>query len=118
MTKLRINVGVCGFDVVVKTKEEDYKATTLDIETECPDMQKLAETLEDELIDALQEMECHFKDDIQPDHTFIDTLVYQKSAEHLHCSDCLAPAGILRAIFIETGLTLPDNNGSIEVLEQ
>ena len=117
MSTVKIDAGICGFTTIVDAESEDSQFVKLDIKSGCPDIKELSKELADESIDSFKEMECHSFGKGREGHTFIDTKIYQKSALHLHCSDCPVPSGIMKGIMLSAGLALP-KDASIEILQR
>ncbi|MBW2430819.1 MAG: hypothetical protein JRF56_17825 [Deltaproteobacteria bacterium] len=97
MAKCEINAGICGFDTTVEAVDSGKWKIRLEITSDCPNIQKLAEELVE--IDALDEIAKKAK----------STKTYEIAAKHIpHCS-CIVPSGIIKAVEVAAGLALPKN---------
>ncbi|MBS1250876.1 MAG: hypothetical protein MAG431_02473 [Chloroflexi bacterium] len=95
MAKVKIDAGICGFHTIVEAEKlENYKVK-LNIESECPDIENLAEELKE--VDAFSEIS--FRRGIP------ETL--QKGQEFCAHASCPVPVGIIKAIEVTAGLALP-----------
>ncbi len=95
MAKCEINAGICGFGTTVEAIDLGKYKIRLNITSECPNIQKLAEELVE--IDALDEIAKKAK----------STKTFEIAAKHCpHCS-CIVPPGIIKAVEVAAGLALP-----------
>lgn len=97
MAQAHIDSGICGFTTHVETTQrEDYKVG-IKIESECPDIQKLASDGDIDEVDALQEI------------SFRRGMPEILARGHEYCAHagCPVPAGIVKAVEVEAGLALP-----------
>ncbi len=95
MAKCEINAGICGFNTTVEAIDLKKYKIRLNITSDCPSIQKLAEELVE--IDALDEIAKKAK----------STKTYEIAAKHCpHCS-CIVPSGIIKAVEVAAGLALP-----------
>ena len=94
MAKAEIFAGNCGYNTKVEATL-DGKVVKLDITSECPAMQKMADELDE--INPYQEIS--FKRAMPTIH----------AAGHKHCTHaaCPVPVGIIKAVEIEAKLALP-----------
>ena len=94
MAKAEIFAGNCGYNTKVEATL-DGKVVKLDITSECPAMQKMA----DELDEVNPYQEISFKRAMPTIH----------AAGHKHCTHaaCPVPVGIIKAVEIEAKLALP-----------
>lgn len=86
--------GICGFNTKVIATEDGGKIK-LTIETNCPNVVKLADELTE--VDAFNEV---FK-------RVILTKTYELASKYLPHSACIVPTGILKAVEVEANLALP-----------
>ncbi len=101
MSRACIYAGICGFSTDVEATSEDRQHVTLHIESECPDVKRLAKKLNGQTYDAYEVIgPC-----AQPGSIF-DTEVMTLCGELPHVA-CPVPAGIHKAIEIAAGLALP-----------
>ncbi|MBS3970659.1 MAG: hypothetical protein KGZ94_11175 [Clostridia bacterium] len=97
----QINGGICGFTTKVTSTDEGGKIK-LSIETDCPNVKKLAEELTE--VDPFNEV---FK-------RATSTKTYELASKHLPHPACIVPCGILKAVEIEANLALP-KDASVQV---
>ena len=103
MTKSVIKAGVCGFKTMVKAESSDGQNVSLQIESGCQDIQKIAESLRE--VDAFSAVFGKMT----------DSPVYQLAVEHCSHTACPVPMGILKTIEAAASLALPkDVSVSIE----
>ena len=95
MTLAEIQGGICGFVTKVKANSKDGQKIELTIETDCPNVSKLAAELKE--VDAFKEVLSRA----------LDTATYQLASKYCPHPGCPVPAGILKAIEVEAGLALP-----------
>lgn len=95
MATARINAGVCGYQTTVKAQADGNYLVTLQIESQCKAIQRLAEHLTE--VNALNEISFRGN----PPETL------QKGAEYCSHAACPVPSGILKAIEVAAGLALP-----------
>ncbi|MEA2007915.1 MAG: hypothetical protein U9O54_02250 [Chloroflexota bacterium] len=97
MASVKIDSGICGFHTQVEAESlENYKVK-LSIESDCPDIQNLAENLKE--VEAFSEIS--FRRGIP------ETL--QKGQKYCAHAACPVPVGIIKAIEVAAGLALPKN---------
>lgn len=97
-----IKSGVCGFTVRATAHSEDAVHVALNIESDCPNYQKVAEELRE--VDAFQEL-------------FVDKregLIWKTCARYSPHVSCPVPVGLLKLIEVSAGLALPQTV-SIEI---
>jgi hypothetical protein len=95
MAKATIKAGNCGYSAVVEaTKVEDYQIA-LQIESDCPHIQKLAENLNE--VNALNEISFRRGD---PE-------ILAKGAQFCTHASCPVPVGIIKTVEVTAGLALP-----------
>lgn len=106
MIHLEIDAGVCGMKTVVKAQSEDMQTATLDIDSDCPDIQKAAEELKQ--INGMQEAFGKIG----------NTTVYETARKYCKHAACPVPAAIIKATEAACGLALPkDVSITIEKIE-
>lgn len=101
MAVSQINAGICGFFVKVTATDDNGKVKLL-IETDCPNVKKLAEELTE--VDPFNEI---FK-------RATSTKTYELASKHLPHPACIVPSGILKAVEVEANLALP-KDASVQV---
>ena len=101
MASAEIDSGICGFSATVRTRA-DGKTMRIEIESDCPHVQSLAE----ELTSVSPFAEIGFRGEGP------ETL--RLAAKHLAHAACPVPVGIIKAIEVEAGLALP-REASIKV---
>jgi hypothetical protein len=102
VAKAIIDPGICGFIVEVVAKTEGDKCA-LEITCDCECIQNMAEELK--LVDPMEEIGFH-RD---------GPLTLRMFAKHCPHPSCPVPAGILKAVEVESGLALP-KDAKIEVI--
>ena len=95
MINVEVDAGVCGMKTVIKAKSEDMQKTLLEIQSDCPDIQKAAEELKE--LDAMQEAFGKIG----------STKVYEILRKHCKHAACPVPSGIIKAAEAASGLALP-----------
>lgn len=100
-----IKAGACGFTITVKAVSEDGHKVNLEITSDCPNYQKIANELVE--VDAFQEI---FKK-LHMGH------VYEVFAKHSPHPSCPGVSGIMKTIEVAAGLALPQN-ASISVAKE
>ena len=98
MTKVAVYGGACKNKVTIEAKREGT-TVKLSMESTCDDVMKLAEDLQYVSFDDIIPRKAKLP-------TFIDVVVYVKSARHLKHFDCPVPCAILKAVMAEFGLQL------------
>jgi thioredoxin reductase len=94
MAKAEITSGICGFTTTVETRMRGANCT-LFIESDCMDVQRLAEELVE--VDPFQEIT--FRGD--------GPRTLKAVARHCKHTACPVPSGIIKAVEVESGLALP-----------
>lgn len=94
MAKAEICSGICGFmtTVVASTNGEGCKVS---IQSQCMNVQRLASALTD--VDPIREIS--YRGD--------GPLTWQLARKYLPHTSCSVPAGIIKAVEVESGLALP-----------
>ncbi|ODA40768.1 hypothetical protein [Desulfosporosinus sp. BG] len=100
-----IHSGVCGFTINVKAVCEDRHKVKLEITSDCPNYQKIAQELTE--IDA-------FKEIFQKLHM---GTVYQTFAKYSPHPSCPGVSGIMKTVEVAAGLALPQN-ASIQITKE
>ena len=94
MSRVEIDPGICGMSAVIEVDAVNKSAVTIKITSACEKVQGMSDTLSYvSLVDALKPQ--------------IYSVVYKSAAEHALCASCVVPAGILKAVEVESGLALP-----------
>ena len=94
MTKAEIMAGICGFSTRVDARAEGA-ACALSIESECEHVRQMGELLTE--VDPFREITYRGE----------GPLTLQVAADCCRHPACPVPAGILKAIEVESGLALP-----------
>ncbi|MGQ9631286.1 MAG: DUF6951 family protein [bacterium] len=102
MAKVKIDAGICGFVTEVVAESEDMQYVALRVESPCPNVQKLAEELTREPLDALLEIAPR-KSCGRPNNSRI----LEASSKHIPHPACPVCVGILKAVEVAVGLALP-----------
>jgi len=95
-TTIRVNPGICGFAATVSAEKVDKRRVRLSITSDCLQVTKLAQQL-DEI-----EMVALFKPPAS-------SPVYAAAAACLLHPPCAVPLAIIKAVECEMGLALPKN---------
>ncbi|MCE5217367.1 hypothetical protein LLH03_10115 [bacterium] len=93
-----IHAGVCGFVTTVTASCEDGQNVTLDIQTDCPNMQCLSAALPP-VIDCYAQLGGGYEGDF-----------YQAARTCLKgccCGGCVVPPGLFKAMQVSAGVALP-----------
>lgn len=104
MTKVIISPGICGFKVTVRAEKKERRSVTVQIETDCEMVKKLAEDVGH--VDMMAAFTSH-----------LNNPVYRSAAKHLKHAACPVPSGILKAVEAELGLAIPRDASIIFVKE-
>ena len=103
MAQARIFSGICGFTTTVTATSKDRQHVTLKVETDCPDVVRIAKKLAAEPFDAYEEIgPCR-----QPGSMY-DTRIMRICGELPHVA-CPVPAGICKSVEVAAGLALPQD---------
>ncbi|MHB1294265.1 MAG: DUF6951 family protein [Anaerolineae bacterium] len=95
MATVEVIAGVCGFKTTISSSADDMFEVTLAIQSDCPQIRKLAEALPQ--VSALQELRVPIN----------ESVVYRLAGPcRLHAA-CPVPSAILKAIEVATGMALP-----------
>jgi hypothetical protein len=96
LVKATINAGVCGFVTVVTAESDDVQNVSFKFESDCPNVQKLAEDFP--VVDGYQEIGDGY-----------GGVIFTKVISGLKgcCSGCVVPCGIFKAMQVAAGLALP-----------
>lgn len=93
MKKVIVQSGACGYLVIIKAVKGEDQKVRIALETDCEMVRKMQQdTSELERMDAFK--------------GFLDNPVYRSAAKHLKHVACPVPAGILKALEVETGLNI------------
>jgi len=94
MSKLRIQPGACGMEVIVEVSHVEKKTYAVSVVSECPMVVKLGNDLGTlSMMDAFKRL--------------IENPVYVKGAACIKHAACPVPSGILKALEVEAGLAVP-----------
>jgi len=96
MVELEVNAGICGFKTKVKAESNEKYRCTLQVESECSFVQKMAEKLSE--VNAMNEL---FKKGQSQILAATEGII-----PHITCP---VAGGILRAVEVCSGLALPKN---------
>ena len=99
MIIVTVDAGVCGFETVVRAESGDMQNVKLEIQSECPDIQSMAEELKE--LDAFKENFAKIG----------ESAVYESARRYCKHTACPVPAGIHKAIEAAAGLALPKDAG-------
>ena len=103
MAKATIDAGICGYTTTVEAEKLDKFQVKLQIESECPHIQKMAADLQE--VNALDEISPR-----KGNHE-----IMAKGNQYCTHSACPVPVGIIKAVEVATGLALPkDANIKVE----
>ncbi len=97
MIKTRVDAGVCGFKTTIKATASGMETVNVDIESECPDIRKVANILKE--IDIMEEAFGKIG----------ATRVYQTASQHCKHASCPVPMAIIKTAEAAAGLALPKN---------
>lgn len=95
MATVEINSGICGFITRVEVKKTGQKTVEVNIETDCPNLKKVAGNIKD--IKPIKEIFCKLH----------ETETYKSLVNGIAHPACLVPAGVLKGIELEAELALP-----------
>lgn len=96
MVKSIIRAGVCGFTTKVNAESDDMQNVTFRIESDCPNITKLAEGFPS--VDGYEEIGAGFSG-----------VIHQRAVSILKgcCSGCAVPSGLFKSMQVAAGLALP-----------
>lgn len=97
MVTAEVHSGICGFVTRIKAESNDMQNVSLTIESDCPDVQKLAGELLS--LDAFKEILSRA----------VNTTTYQLASRFCPHPGCPVPSGILKAVEVAVGMALPKN---------
>lgn len=93
MTRLKIQPGACGMEVIVEVGQKDKKTFGVTIESECPMAERLGRELGTlDMMDAFKRLQ--------------ENPVYVKGAACIKHAACPVPSGVLKALEVEAGLAV------------
>lgn len=95
MAIIEINSGACGFITKVSAIKVNKQTVEIDIETDCPNIQKVAGNVK--TVNPLKELFCKLH----------DTEVYKILAKGVVHPACIVPSGVLKAVEVAAELALP-----------
>lgn len=96
MVEVEVKSGICGFTTHIKVDAKAGYKATCQIETDCPNHQKVAKILEGQELDIMDEL---FKKG--------NSQVLEICQANLPHVSCPVPAGILKALEVAAKLALP-----------
>lgn len=97
MTKIKVCPGVCGLESVICADSEDMVEAELTVETQCPFVRKMIESIEQPI--SAYEV-CFGKPG--------KGAIYD-AAESLAHAACPVPSAVVKLLEVECGLALPKN---------
>lgn len=95
MAQVEIFAGACGFTTQVNARKTGARQVALDIESDCPAIQRLAAALPE--VDPFREFTFRGP----------EPLTLQLASKHCSHAACPVPTGIIKAVEVEAGLALP-----------
>ena len=95
MTQVEINAGACGFVTTVKASKQGPRQVALDISSDCPAVEEMAQELTELGFDVLLR------------HRFAQGPLAELAGRTLKHSACPVVSGVLKAAEVELGLNLP-----------
>jgi hypothetical protein len=95
MINVEVDAGVCGMKTIIKANSEDMRTAQVEIQSDCPDIQKAAEELKE--LDGMQEVFGKIG----------STKVYEVLRKYCKHAACPVPSGIIKAVEAASGLALP-----------
>lgn len=96
MAETRVHMGNCGLETVIRATVDEAYDVQLSIESECPTIQALGESLPP--LNAL---------DIG--RTIFGSTIYQIANDQLKHVSCAVPSAILRTVEVAAGIDLPSD---------
>lgn len=100
--KAEVDAGICGFSAVIIAEAEDMMGTArVSLKTECPNLKKLGENLEVNIMDVVQKgcgSDFHKK--------MVEVIPV------MHCP-CPVTGGLFQAVKVAAGLALPKDFGTV-----
>jgi hypothetical protein len=97
-----ITAGVCGFQTKVTADSPDDQLVSLTLETDCAKIAALAERLQQDPVDAYDEVAAGFSGVI---------LTAAREALSGCCAGCVVPPGIFKALQVAARVALPREVG-------
>lgn len=94
MTKVIVDSGACGFTVTVTVKKGKEKKVHISLETDCEMVKEMLNDIS--IMDMMALFTGH-----------LSNPVYKSAARHLKHVSCPVPSGILKAVEVEAGLSVP-----------
>lgn len=83
-----IRPGICGFRTIARAESSDGEAVDITLETDCPNVTRLAELLAEEMpLNAYREIDPR-----------ADNTVLTAGRASRCCTDCIVPASVLKAM--------------------
>jgi len=110
MVRVNITAGICGFStLVIATKEDGYEAS-FQLESQCPNWEKVNAKLGGQPIDMMAEL---FRDRETGE---IHSRVIETALNTIPHISCPVISGILKALEVSVGLALP-KDAAIQFVE-
>jgi hypothetical protein len=100
MIEVDVKPGICGMPSRIRVHSEDGQHARVEITSDCPSIQKLADVLDE--VDAYAEL--YNKEGIPP--------MYYRIREHCKHAACPVPVALLKGIEAAIGTALP---GDVEI---
>jgi hypothetical protein len=94
MTQVEIEPGICGMPTAIEVDTAGKFAVSIKLTGECEKVLSMSNSLS-----------CIKVGDALRPH--VSSVVYRCAAECNLCASCAVPAGILKAVEVESGLALP-----------
>ena len=111
MARTIIYSGICGFTTTVRATSDDRRHVSLEVQSDCPDVIRIAKKLRASPFDAFIEIgPC------QRLGSIYDTRMMRICSALPHVA-CPVPAGICKAVEVAAGLALP-RDARIEVFAE
>ncbi len=101
MTEVSIFAGICGFTTLVRSEDQGGFQAELNLESECPNWQRVNEVLGGEVINVMGEL---FKD---KKTGTLNSQVLDVSLSTIPHVSCPVISGVLKALEVSVGLALP-----------
>lgn len=105
MTKVIVNPGICGFSVIIKAEKMKNNKIHVSLDSDCEMVMQMRKDI------SSLTLKSAFTG-------FAKNSIYKSAARHLKHVACPIPAGILKAIEVEIGASLPKDASIIFIKEQ
>lgn len=101
MSYVKVYSGICGFTTEIEASSKDRQHVTLNVKSECPDVNRIRKELVDVIFDAYEEIgPC-----AQP-RSIYDSRIMKICGKLPHVA-CPVPSGVCKAIEVAAGLAIP-----------